>query len=1498
MTTRRLFIGTILLATNLARAAVPDFFTYQGRLEQSGLAYTGDALFRFAVVTSTGGVLYTNDGSAGPQPSQGVARSVDRGVFTVQVGSPASPGEPMQPIPAGVFADLRTFLRVWVAAPTTAPVEELIAQTVPVPHAHQFSAVPYSQTAQRAQEFVGTAPVAMQEATVQQNLQVQGSGSFRNGLMVGANTVLIGPTSGPPGVPDNEIRFTTSSGAMRTEGSNLLTLDAGSSGAVALNSQGTGSVGIGTAVPLARLHVRDVAGNIPLLRLEQGLGTNGSWLVNVPTAPPGTGSPFLLVGGFGPSERLTITATGWIGLNTLTPATTLHVAGNVLVVGSATISGPMRVASELTVQGRLSAADGVDLSSVTVSSFTAVGATIQQALSVGATATAAGFVGSGSGLGNLNAGALASGTVPDVRFSTNVARRDQSNIFSGSMTVNGDILSTGTVTAARFVGDGSSLTNLSAAALGSGSTNYIQNTSTFQVGAIFHVASGTVAGSLAVTRGDAATDIRVQNTAVGGRDWRLVALTSGPFQIQDRTSQSSRVTISTLGRVGIGTDVPGGTLHLRGPDLTNPMIRFEEETSGALFDWRFSDNAWRMTETGQAERLTLFRSGVGMGKTLLTTRRPARDTVLELNPTGQLVPILTVSHGPQDGATPKLILNESGDLELTGVLKSTGAVIEKVTATGTLFRVRGGVTPADRLAVDASGNVNVIGSLAVSGPITSTDSITATRFMGDGSGLTNLTTAALGPGSTHYIQNRDTLQLGATFYVASGTVAGSLTSGATMLAQGFVGSGSGLMNLSASALSTGTVPDVRLSTNVARRDQANTFIQDQVFQSTVTMTSRVSLSTVTVSSLTAAAFSVAGPTDARLLLRNPGQLPLIPLDQWEVKAETIPGQHSLLRFFDGNNALRLGLTAGGGWQVDGGLKVGTGTPQTTTLTMDGLTGNVASSGTVTAAGVTVSTLVVTSSATVLGDLRVVGKLTASDGVSLSSVTVSSLTTTGLTLLAPTTVQGALVVQAGTVTATGFVGSGSGLGNLNASALASGTVLDVRLSTNVARRDQANVFTDSVTVNGDFLSTGTVTAARFVGDGSGITSVGAGSANYIQNRDTLQAGATFYVASGTVAGPLAIGATATAAGFVGSGNGLANLNASALSTGTVSDVRLSTNVARRDQANTFTQGQTVSGADFVVAGGQTLLRTPVGTGGPAQLFLEDTVSGRSFALQVVQDGNLNFASTGTVRVSISTQGRVTAADLQGREMRYALPGTPDVVPFSSRLEENGHLALVKNQNLEAILSVTPGPSAGVIINSRSQQAAPQLTLKDDFNTQVAYSMLIQSGHLNIASGGEVKASFAGSRARPVIGVGAGQFRVDEMIANTGNLQGVGDVAEMFETVQPISVGRVVQVDPDRDGHVVVCLAARSPEAFGIVSSTGTAFVLGAVRSGVPVAMAGRVWAWVSTRNGPVRRGARLTSDGSGELMAADARTPSDAILGRALGALSTGEGLVEVLVTGR
>jgi len=80
------------------------------------------------------------------------------------------------------------------------------------------------------------------------------------------------------------------------------------------------------------------------------------------------------------------------------------------------------------------------------------------ALDVNGTVTAASFSGPGGGLTGLNASALISGTVPDARQSSNIARRNQANTFTGSQII--------TNTSSGLAGAALRITPASASAIG------------------------------------------------------------------------------------------------------------------------------------------------------------------------------------------------------------------------------------------------------------------------------------------------------------------------------------------------------------------------------------------------------------------------------------------------------------------------------------------------------------------------------------------------------------------------------------------------------------------------------------------------------------------------------------------------------------------------------------------------------------------------------------------------------------------------------------------------------------------------------------------------------------------------------------------------------------------------------------------------------------------------------------------------------------------------
>lgn len=121
---------------------------------------------------------------------------------------------------------------------------------------------------------------------------------------------------------------------------------------------------------------------------------------------------------------------------------------------------------------------------------------------------------------------------------------------------------------------------------------------------------------------------------------------------------------------------------------------------------------------------------------------------------------------------------------------SSGTVAGPLIVGGVLIAGSGAVavtTPSGSL--DATKLSGTIPSAQISGAYSNalTLSNAANAISGNGGGLTNVTAAHLLPGDTNYVQNRDALQAGATFYVAKGTVGGPFTATGTVTLGGAAG---------------------------------------------------------------------------------------------------------------------------------------------------------------------------------------------------------------------------------------------------------------------------------------------------------------------------------------------------------------------------------------------------------------------------------------------------------------------------------------------------------------------------------------------------------------------------------------------------------------------------------------------------------------------------------------------------------------------------------------
>jgi len=166
--------------------------------------------------------------------------------------------------------------------------------------------------------------------------------------------------------------------------------------------------------------------------------------------------------------------------------------------------------------------------------------------------------------------------------------------------------------------------------------------------------------------------------------------------------------------------------------------------------------------------------------------------------------------------------------------------------------------------------------------------------------------------------------------------------------------------------------------------------------------------------------------------------------------------------------------------------------------------------------------------------------------------------------------------------------------------------------------------------------------------------------------------------------------------------------------------------------------------------------------------------------------------------------------------------------------------------------------------------------------------------NAGSGDLIQAS-AGGQVR---------FRV----TSAGAVQGDGaysspaaDVAEFIDSDAALEPGDVVEIDPDQDGRFRLASDASSAAVAGVVT-TKPGVLLNAsdgrqtVSDGPALALSGRVPVKVSAENGNISPGDLLVSAQiPGYAMKAPAQPAPGTVIGKSLGSLSAGTGLIEMLV---
>jgi hypothetical protein len=488
-----------------------------------------------------------------------------------------------------------------------------------------------------------------------------------------------------------------------------------------------------------------------------------------------------------------------------------------------TINAKLKVQNGAQINGGLGVTGSTNLQATTVNGNEAVNGNLSVTGSINGAKLSGSFSGSFSGdasqATNINADNITSGSLSDSRLSSDVTL--QGNSFNGPAELV-QLNATGALPAL----DASNLADIEAGSITSGT---LSNDRLSQDVALLDALNSAFSGSLSAASlsGNGAGVSNVNAAALQGYAASYFTdasnLSSGTI---DDARLSTNVALLNQANTFTATNTFSDDLDVQGAVNGNSAV-----FSGSLA-------AQSITQNGNTVCDTSGNCFVGLGNGNVNGGGTSGDIVMFSGPHALADSIISES-----GTTVTI----AGDLSATA-LQGDGSAVSNVNATELNSQAASFYQDADNLNAGTIDDARLSSNVALLNSVSNvfSGSISANTFTGDGSALTNVNASELGGQSSTYYTNASNIQSGTLSdnqLSSDVTLSGNTFNGNSELveltASGLLPSldGSNVSNVNAASLqgyaasyftdasnlSSGTVNDARLSSNVALDNASNTF---------------------------------------------------------------------------------------------------------------------------------------------------------------------------------------------------------------------------------------------------------------------------------------------------------------------------------------------------------------------------------------------------------------------------------------------------------------------------------------------------------------------------------------------------------------------------------------------------------------------------------------------------------------------------------------------------